>query len=245
VLKEFPGRVDVHVLSQFPEYEEFRTRTRRRKNLPDRSGPPASEARRDKGAGPLGVQRGDGGQPTFYLSDGRPAEVDLPGLIREVSVAKSYARWLRDCARALMVGAASVMLTFLLAGTVIQGQVFVALEVLCMALVFGGWLAERRSCPPVIFYPSGRIGQFSVKNTSFVNFITALLAITAVGHVIVYAETAHWPIDRYTSQWWEIIGLALFYALLGAGGRALAVSRIEQNHDISRRLKALSDQRGS
>jgi restriction system protein len=30
VLKEFPDRVDMKVLRQFPEYEEFRTRTRQR-----------------------------------------------------------------------------------------------------------------------------------------------------------------------------------------------------------------------
>jgi restriction system protein len=35
VLKEFPDRVDMRVLRQFPEYEEFRTRTRQRKGLPD------------------------------------------------------------------------------------------------------------------------------------------------------------------------------------------------------------------
>jgi restriction system protein len=35
VMKEFPDRVDMKVLCQFPEYEEFRTRTRQRKGRPD------------------------------------------------------------------------------------------------------------------------------------------------------------------------------------------------------------------
>src|SRR5215472_11417986 len=39
VLRLCPDRVDMRTLRQFPEYEEFRTRTRERKGLGDDAGP--------------------------------------------------------------------------------------------------------------------------------------------------------------------------------------------------------------
>ena len=38
VLAQYPDRVDMKVLREFPEYEEFRTRTRQRKGQPTSRG---------------------------------------------------------------------------------------------------------------------------------------------------------------------------------------------------------------
>ncbi len=43
VLHECPDRVDMKVLRRFPEYEEFRTRTRQRKGQPERDMRTASD----------------------------------------------------------------------------------------------------------------------------------------------------------------------------------------------------------
>ena len=46
VLKQCPDRIDMKVLRQFPEYEEFRTRTRQRKGQPDRASARLTSQRR-------------------------------------------------------------------------------------------------------------------------------------------------------------------------------------------------------
>jgi restriction system protein len=48
VLGQYPDRVDMKVLRQFPEYEEFRARTRQRKGQPDRDAPAASSSAPDE-----------------------------------------------------------------------------------------------------------------------------------------------------------------------------------------------------
>jgi restriction system protein len=47
VLSQYPARVDMKVLRQFPEYEEFRTRTRQRKGQPERDASTASGVHED------------------------------------------------------------------------------------------------------------------------------------------------------------------------------------------------------
>lgn len=135
----------------------------------------------------------------------------------DVRRARSAAEWLRYVAGALIVGGSTVALTLLLAGTLITLEIYVVLLVLyaVLLLLIGvlGWCT---------------LEQKSRKNSLLANrlfpgtgiFITVILVSSA-------SDKLAWPIERYTTSWWSVFGLALFAVLLGAQNRMYAERTLE------------------
>jgi periplasmic divalent cation tolerance protein len=141
-------------------------------------------------------------------------ERSLPTLTR-IHKARSTAEWLKYVASALIVGGGTVALTLLLAGTIIQMQVYVVLYILYgLLLVEDQFLIWRthynvgRNIPPLwtIVVP----GAFIV-----------FFAITGPMHVT-------WPVKPYTNVWWQVFAVALGVSTLGVVKRRTAEIRMEE-----------------
>lgn len=159
------------------------------------------------------------------VSDGN--RVVLPTL-RELDRARLCAAWLRYSSSALIVGGATVALTFLLAGTVVQEQVFVVLESLYGTLVILGAVLWRLAKPKP--YRSDALQDYIVFIIFTVYFALAVSAGTSA---------ARWPVKPYTSPWWQLFAVALAATFLGAIKRMHAESRLESIADFTKKLEQI------
>ena len=155
----------------------------------------------------------------------KPAD-NLPEL-GAIRAARSMAEWLKYVASALIVGGGTVALTLLLAGTVVQVQVYVALGVLYGVLLLGsGFLRWRinRQCD----------------HSGSLLLIMLLPGVTAIYiAVITSISTARgvWPVKPYAAAWWLLFAGALALAALGAEKRRYAETRIEELKEREQRLR--------
>jgi hypothetical protein len=140
---------------------------------------------------------------------------------------RSMAEWLKYVASALIVGGSTVALTFLLAGTVVHVQVYIALGVLYgVLLLAGGFLRWR-------------INRHRDHSGSLL-LLMLLPGVTAVYIGIITSITAThgiWPVRPYAAAWWELFAVALVVATLGAEKRRYAETRIEELKEEEQRLR--------
>lgn len=162
------------------------------------------------------------------LSKSDGSELVLP-TVQEVEQARSCAALLRYSAGALIVGGATVALTLLLAGTVVQKQVYLVLVSLYGGLVVLGAVLMRLTKPKP--YRSGALVD------------SAVYTVTAAVYLVYAIETGisskGWPVKPYTSSWWQIFAVALGAAFLGVFKRMNAESRLESLADAKKSLNKI------
>jgi len=143
--------------------------------------------------------------------------------------ARSMAEWLKYVASALIVGGSTVGLTFLLAGTVVQIQVYVALGVLYgVLLLASGFLRWR-------------INRQCDHSSSLLLIMLLPGAVAIYIGIVTSISTAHdiWPVRPYTAAWWQLFAVALAVAALGAEKRRYAETRIEELKEREQQLRKL------
>jgi hypothetical protein len=137
-----------------------------------------------------------------------------------------YATCLRYSSSALIVGGATVALTFLLAGTVVRKDVYVVLVSLYGVLVIISAVFTRFEIPKP--YRSDALYDSLV----YIMFSIGYLILIITSGISV----AGWPVRPYTSAWWTLFGVALGAAFLGALKRMRAESMLEKIADIKKKL---------
>ncbi len=151
-----------------------------------------------------------------------------------IRATRSMAEWLKYVASALIVGGSTVALTFLLTGTLVQIQVYIALGVLYGVLLLAGG------------YLRWRINRQRDHSGSLL-LLQLLPGVTAVYIAIIASiSVVHgiWPVRPYAAAWWELFAVALVVAALGAEKRRYAETRIEELKEEELRLRNIETSQG-
>jgi hypothetical protein len=139
--------------------------------------------------------------------------------------------WLRYSSSALIVGGSTVGLTFLLAGTIVQKEVYVVLQSLYAFLVIISALLMRLASPKP--YRSGALQDnlvYTIAGAVYIIFIVSS-SIKVEG----------WPVKPYASAWWQLFAVALVAAFLGAVKRMYAENKLEKLAKLKKDLETLAD----
>jgi len=148
---------------------------------------------------------------------------------------RSMAEWLKYVASALIVGGSTVALTFLLAGTVVQVQVYIALGALYGVLLLAGWVLRWRI---------NRQNDHSISLLLFM-LLPGVTTIYIVINTSISVTHGIWPVKPYTAAWWELFAVALAVAALGAEKRRYAEVRIEELREEEQLLRNSETSRDS
>lgn len=146
-----------------------------------------------------------------------PPSRDLEAAYRD---ARFNTKWGRDCAAGMIYGGLAVGFGLILTGTAIRREVYLPLLVL-----YGGLLLANAYFWSRAMHAVGRANFAGVMNA----FVPPILIIFAG-----LTRTERWPIKAYSSQWWQVVGLAIFIGLLGAYRRRKTEDALDQLEDLRR-----------
>lgn len=153
-------------------------------------------------------------KPSLRANTYRPSDLD-----RKLRRARSSARWMADCASAMVVGGGSVTLTLLLAGIALHREAFLSLTIIYTLLAMSTSVLETfgRASSPL-----NEDSSLSRHNA----FRTAALLI----YVFALADlpSTHGTIAPFTFQWCIATGLSFVVAIFGAIYRRQAQTLIER-----------------
>lgn len=149
---------------------------------------------------------------------------------QEVDQARLYAMWLRYSSSALIVGGSTVALTFLLAGTVVQKEVYIVLQSLYAALVIiSAVLMRLTDLKP---YRSGALQD---------NLVYTMFSIAYIVFIVESSiRVVGWPVKPYTSDWWQLFAVALGAAFLGAIKKMHAENKLEKLTKLKKDIEKLA-----
>ena len=150
----------------------------------------------------------------------KPVEdrIDGSALRRKV---RSQVKWGRDCASASILAGSTVGLALLVSGAAIQRDVYVVLLVAYgLVLLMGAYWWARA------MHSVGKAGVANVLNAMLPPVLLVMVGLSNLAG-------GKWPVNAYTRKWWEIIGLAILVAVLGAWRRRNADDALDVMDEVA------------
>ncbi len=137
---------------------------------------------------------------------------DLEAVRREF---RSHIKWERDCAKAMIASGSVIGFGLILSGAAIRREMYVPLLAAYGALLLVNayfWARATRA-----------IGQAEFGNVLNAFVPPVLIIFAAIGRA-----SGNWPIRAYSSQWWQVVGLAFLVVILGTYRRRKAEDILDQ-----------------